>query len=238
MCEYISAFHHPVTGEILVADLRSHAKTEQKLELNPAGPYREMHYLPDGVIDCRLSQDDLDAGLTPRMCAAHVKAQWPTFAEFEAWARKTAGYAKSRARKPKPNVFLEWVKQVPGSHYAKGNVEFIGPVINSYRWWAMARLVGKRHCLYRDTTYSVTTSKHQCAVRRALVGSKKIVVLVKVPELSAQKANEEWYKAEIADARSKRDRARLDYHKARHGRRVTELQASRRSYAKLCRKYA
>ena len=49
MCEFISFFHLPDTGEIKVWDLESHGNTEKKLELDMK-KWREGHYTPKGRI--------------------------------------------------------------------------------------------------------------------------------------------------------------------------------------------
>ena len=57
MCQFISFFHRPDNGDIVVNDLSSHSNTESKLKLN-LNLWREGHYLPDGNIKCRVSNDD------------------------------------------------------------------------------------------------------------------------------------------------------------------------------------
>jgi len=86
MCRYISFFHHPQTHDVLVSDLNSHGNTERDLKLDPDGPYREGHYLPDGEIECRLADEDIKAGCTTADCEAAIRAKWPTFNDFEEWA--------------------------------------------------------------------------------------------------------------------------------------------------------
>lgn len=233
MCRYISFFHHPQTHDILVSDLHSHGKTERNLGLSPIGPYREGHYLPDGAIECRLAPSDESGGLTAIGCAAVVRNKWPTFAEFEKWACATVG---RRPRKPRPNVFTEWIKQTRTA-YKKGNVSFDGPTIQSYGWWPMARLVGKRYCLYRDSSYSHTTAKHQSGVRRAVIAAKRVMVLTLFPDFTPHgvTANRKWYKTEIAAAKGKLARARTDWRKRQYQERIDALVLSRRIYNRLTR---
>jgi hypothetical protein len=82
MCQFISFFHHPQTGEILVSDLNSHGNTETNLKLNPAGPYREGHYLPNGNVICRVSVED---DISEETCSKLLKSKFPTFTSFFNW---------------------------------------------------------------------------------------------------------------------------------------------------------
>ena len=86
MCKMASGFINPKTLEVKVAVLDSHSGTAEKLGLKdtdkPNG-WREMHYTPDGEVECRvLPQDSSTAG----ECRAMVLATWPTFADFFNWA--------------------------------------------------------------------------------------------------------------------------------------------------------
>jgi len=84
MCQYISFFfddNAAILPDVLVAALYSHGATEQLLSLNPAGPYTEGHYLPDGKVECRI------VGGRSGKSESAIKTKWPTFLEFEAWAK-------------------------------------------------------------------------------------------------------------------------------------------------------
>ena len=57
MCQFISLFHNPLNGDIAVADLNSHSKTEKQLKLNKA-IWREGHCRPDGSVELRVEPND------------------------------------------------------------------------------------------------------------------------------------------------------------------------------------
>ena len=84
MCRYISFFFNDASDnpDVKVACLYSHGRTEAILGLDPKGPYTEGHYLPCGDIECRI-----ETGRSTRSEAA-VRAKWPTFSDFETWARE------------------------------------------------------------------------------------------------------------------------------------------------------
>ena len=88
MCKFISFFHHPLTGEILVSDLCSHGNTEAALNIDPSGPYREGHYLPDEEIECRVVADD---GVSSDTCNKLLKSRFPNFIDFYTWCVKQDG---------------------------------------------------------------------------------------------------------------------------------------------------
>lgn len=77
-----------MTGEILVSDLCSHGNTETALKIDPSGPYREGHYLPDGKIECRVVTDD---GVSSDTCNKLLKARFPRFIDFYNWCMKQDG---------------------------------------------------------------------------------------------------------------------------------------------------
>ena len=87
MCEMASALINPRTLDVKVWDLTGHSKTREALGL-PDDAYapdrwREMHYLPDGRVTCRVL--DIDSH-TAAECEASVLARWPTFWAFFSWA--------------------------------------------------------------------------------------------------------------------------------------------------------
>ena len=85
MCRDLSYFHRPDTGDVCVAVLNSHADTEKQLKLN-LKLWREGHYLPDGTIEARVAPEDRT---TAHECAERIRARWPRFVDFFAWALKT-----------------------------------------------------------------------------------------------------------------------------------------------------
>jgi hypothetical protein len=94
MCNFISFFHHPETGEIKVADLNSHGETEKHLKLNPAGPYREGHYTPDGEIELRITYDDKERGIVQKNIEEKLRQKFPSFWDFLRWCLKEMGQEK------------------------------------------------------------------------------------------------------------------------------------------------
>ena len=83
MCQFASFFFDPATGDIKVWDLMSHGETERHLVLDPKGPYREGHYLLDGTIQARVTEDDAETGAA---CAARMRSRFPSVGAFLAWA--------------------------------------------------------------------------------------------------------------------------------------------------------
>ena len=81
MCQFISFYHNPATGEVRVHDLNSHAETEQRLKLD-LKVWREGHYLPGGKIDARVAPED---HVTSEQCAERIRGRWLRFAEFFNW---------------------------------------------------------------------------------------------------------------------------------------------------------
>jgi hypothetical protein len=85
MCRYISFFFDDSSDNpadtVRVACPCSHGRTEDWLKLNPEGPYTEGHYLPDGVVECRIPY------WKSARAANSILAKWPTFADFESWVR-------------------------------------------------------------------------------------------------------------------------------------------------------
>ena len=83
MCRYISFFFDDSVDNpadtVRVACPWSHGRTEKWLGLNPEGPYTEGHYLPGGIVECRIP-----FGKSAR-AADSIVTKWPTFADFEAW---------------------------------------------------------------------------------------------------------------------------------------------------------
>ena len=64
-------------------------------------------------------------------------------------------------------VCLLWAQQKQFRGRAS-NIRFEGRIIYSYGWWPMAQFVKSNVVLYRNETYSVSTSSHQSLVRQAL----------------------------------------------------------------------
>ncbi len=58
-----------------------------------------------------------------------------------------------------------------------GNIDFRGPTIYSYGHWRMARFADKETVLFRDETYSVSTSRHQGLARNAVKHCKVFHVI-------------------------------------------------------------
>ena len=85
MCKFISFFHDPETGELKLWDLESHGNTEKQFGLDPKGPYREGHYLPNGEVESRVTEEDT---VTQEQCNKVLKAKYPTFTKFFNYAIK------------------------------------------------------------------------------------------------------------------------------------------------------
>ncbi len=86
-----------------------------------------------------------------------------------------------------------------------GNINFRGNTIFSYGHWSMASFVDDSDIvLYRDDTYSISTSRHQCFVRRAISHCR----VFKVASLNTQRtkihveniAHYIWKLRELADS--------------------------------------
>ena len=88
MCRTCSFFHNPLTGDIVVSDLSSHSETEKALKLN-LKVWREGHYLPNGEVECRVSEEDR---VTRDECDARMKLRFPTFVSFFNWAMRELNY--------------------------------------------------------------------------------------------------------------------------------------------------
>ena len=82
MCQFISFFHNPFTGEIRVYDLNHHGETETYLKLDKK-IWREGHYLPSGIIECRVADEDR---ITRAECDSRLKERFPSFVEFFNWS--------------------------------------------------------------------------------------------------------------------------------------------------------
>jgi len=99
MCKMASGFINPQTFEVRVAALDSHSDTADKLGLKD-GPepnwWREMHYTPEGEIECRVL--DIDAHSSEE-CEAAVAKRWPTFLSFLAWAARHGATASALSLK-------------------------------------------------------------------------------------------------------------------------------------------
>ena len=81
MCKFISFHHKPIDGEIAVSVLDSHSDTEKNLKLN-LKLWREAHYLPDGKVDLRFTDDDKIDREEYRNAFLN---RFPTFISFFNW---------------------------------------------------------------------------------------------------------------------------------------------------------
>ena len=84
MCQFISFFHRPDNGDIAVAVLDGHSETQEKLKLNE-NIWREGHYLPNGDVECRVTDADKT---TQEECNERLRSRFPTFLEFFVWCMK------------------------------------------------------------------------------------------------------------------------------------------------------
>ncbi|MFZ2602518.1 MAG: hypothetical protein WAX79_00755, partial [Candidatus Omnitrophota bacterium] len=82
MCKFISFFHSPINGDVVVSDLESHGNTETALKLNNK-IWREGHYLSNGEFELRLTADDRVDVIEYN---AAFKNRFPTFLSFLNWA--------------------------------------------------------------------------------------------------------------------------------------------------------
>ena len=82
MCKMASFWHNPITGDLAVYDLMSHSETQKHLELNE-NVWREGHYLPNGTVECRVTDTDRT---TQEECDERLKNTYPTFKDFLKWA--------------------------------------------------------------------------------------------------------------------------------------------------------
>ena len=92
MCRFAS-FKFKPAGKVAVrvaGSLDSHHEIPGDDGDRPNG-WREGHYLPCGTIQCRTLDFDKLSGLE---CEAILKARWPTFAAFFAWALKKTDQEK------------------------------------------------------------------------------------------------------------------------------------------------
>ena len=80
MCEFISFWHKPLTGDIAVSNLNSHSETYATLKLDNC--WREAHYTPDGVIELRFNPGEIK----PELYEEHFRERFPTFTSFFNWA--------------------------------------------------------------------------------------------------------------------------------------------------------
>jgi hypothetical protein len=81
MCRFASAFFSPDTMDVKVWDLNYHANTEEHLRLS--GTWREMHYEPNGSVECRVLPED---PITSAQAVDQIRKQWPRFVDFLSWA--------------------------------------------------------------------------------------------------------------------------------------------------------
>ena len=100
MCQFVSFFHNPLTGDIKVHNLEHHGETENALQLDKK-IWREGHYLPNGEIVCRLAPEDR---ITQEEANARLQSRFPTFALFLNWAL----------------IELNLTENYPGSLYLRG----------------------------------------------------------------------------------------------------------------------
>ena len=83
MCEFISFFHRPDNGDIVVSDLTSHGNTEKTLNLGK-GLWREGHFKPNGELILRLSPGE-ENKYDDRELKNRFLNHWSTFVEFLNW---------------------------------------------------------------------------------------------------------------------------------------------------------
>jgi len=91
MCKMASGFINPRTLEVKVKHLDSHSDTADALGLKDTckpNDWREMHYTPEGEIECRVLPVDSH---TSEECVSAVRAKWPTFVSFFNWAVANGG---------------------------------------------------------------------------------------------------------------------------------------------------
>jgi hypothetical protein len=89
MCQFVSFKFRPIP-ELPVRvekSLVSHELIDGRDALNGDG-WREGHYLPGGTMECRAQTGDT---LTPEQCVTGIKARWPDFGAFLAWALAETG---------------------------------------------------------------------------------------------------------------------------------------------------
>ena len=88
-----------------------------------------------------------------------------------------------------------WSQQNQQRGYA-GNISFDGDTIYSYDWWPMAKFIEPKIVLFRDDSYSTSTSGHQSIVR-SMIGHCKIFEVLSL-ELDHQKNIKHFvYKAKL-----------------------------------------
>lgn len=81
MCRFISFWHNPLNGDVVVSDLNSHSNTQEALNLNQ-NVWCEGHYLPDGEIELRKNP-----GMRiPENYNENFKQRFPDFSSFFNWA--------------------------------------------------------------------------------------------------------------------------------------------------------
>ena len=81
MCKMVSFWHNPINGDLAVYDLMNHSVTQKQLNLNEK-VWREGHYLPDGTVECRVTDADRT---TQEECNERLKNRFPTFMDFLNW---------------------------------------------------------------------------------------------------------------------------------------------------------
>jgi hypothetical protein len=82
MCK-MASFLYRIDNDVLdvfVSVLDSHSETEKKIGKKN---YREGHYTPGGMIECRIAADDR---WTSKDAEAMVQSRWPAFLDFISWA--------------------------------------------------------------------------------------------------------------------------------------------------------
>lgn len=107
-----------------------------------------------------------------------------------------------------------------------GNIDFDRNGIRSYGYWYMARWYDAKTVLYRDETYSKSTSQHQGHVRNAIpAGIKMFTVLQINPQ--GHRVNIKHYCGKIAESAEKfaRARERATWHLRENQEYASELQA-------------
>jgi len=95
--------------------------------------------------------------------------------------------------------------------WKRGNVSYVDRTIYSYGWWPMATLVGDDAVLIRDERYSVSTSRHQGAVRHAVHarGFAHVFNVTSLGDGITHNTNLTHYEDRIGEFLDKADRARV-----------------------------
>lgn len=120
-----------------------------------------------------------------------------------------------------------WAKQNQQTGRA-GNISFDEDTIYSYGWWPMAKFIEPNIVLFRDESYSISTSSHQHYVRSAISHCRVFNVISLTPN---HKDNIKHYLAKIRETANRFWNARAGYVKW-HNTDYFALATQTRDYAK------